>query len=63
MFQLGGATGHIGDPSGRSTDRVALDDETIQSNIGNIRKNLETVFQNHKKYLWDGDESKLQPVQ
>lgn len=62
FFQLGGATGHIGDPSGRSTDRVSLDRETIDNNISCIKKNLETVFENHKKYIWDGDKNKLQPI-
>lgn len=62
MYQLGGATGQIGDPSGRSTDRVALENQTLHDNISSIKKNLETVFENHKKYLWDGDENLLQPV-
>ncbi|XP_047995666.1 tyrosine--tRNA ligase, mitochondrial [Leguminivora glycinivorella] len=58
---LGGATGHIGDPSGRSTDRTALQSDVISQNISCIKKNLETVFENHQKYIWQ-DEGKLNPV-
>ncbi|KAI5651747.1 tRNA synthetases class I (W and y) domain-containing protein [Phthorimaea operculella] len=58
---LGGATGHIGDPSGRSTDRVALQKDVIQENISCIKKNLETVFENHQKYLWS-EKSQLKPL-
>jgi len=41
---LGGATGLIGDPSGKSTERQLLDKETIVNNIKGIRKNLEAVL-------------------
>ncbi|CAB3223975.1 unnamed protein product [Arctia plantaginis] len=59
---LGGATGYIGDPSGRSTDRIALQKEIIQENIACINKNLITVFENHQKYIWSEDPSKLKPL-
>ncbi|CAG5031836.1 unnamed protein product [Parnassius apollo] len=59
---LGGATGHIGDPSGRNTDRVALSNDVIQENIQCIKRNLETVFENHKKYIWPEKGDKLKPV-
>ncbi|XP_014367711.2 tyrosine--tRNA ligase, mitochondrial [Papilio machaon] len=59
---LGGATGHIGDPSGKSTDRIALSSNVIAENIACIKSNLETVFENHKKYIWSEDESKLKPL-
>lgn len=62
IIQLGGATGQIGDPSGRSTDRVALQKNVIHENISSIKKNLETVFENHKKYIWSDDGSKLKPI-
>lgn len=61
-LQLGGATGHIGDPSGRSTDRVALQKEILNENIIGIKKNLETVFKNHEKHIWEHDKSKLKPI-
>ncbi len=41
---LGGATGKIGDPSGKSGERPLLDDETIALNIQGIRKNFERVL-------------------
>lgn len=41
---MGGATGMIGDPSGKSSERQLLDDETIQHNLKGIKKNLERVL-------------------
>lgn len=41
---VGGATGMIGDPSGRSSERQLLDSETIQHNLKGIKRNLETVL-------------------
>lgn len=61
-LQIGGATGYIGDPSGRSSDRVALSSDVIANNVNSIRSNLEMVFENHKKYIWSQSEVKLKPV-
>lgn len=47
---IGGATGMIGDPTGKSAERNLLDNETLQRNISGIRKQLE-------KFL-DFDEAK-----
>lgn len=41
---VGGATGMIGDPSGKSKERNLLDEETIQKNLKGIRKNLEQIL-------------------
>jgi tyrosyl-tRNA synthetase len=41
---VGGATGMIGDPSGKSVERNLLDEATIQKNLQGIRKNLETIL-------------------
>ncbi len=41
---LGGATGRIGDPSGKSSERPLLDDNIIKTNIAAIRKNFEPVL-------------------
>lgn len=41
---IGGATGMIGDPSGKSSERALLDAETIQRNCIGIRKNLQTIL-------------------
>lgn len=41
---VGGATGMIGDPSGKAVERQLLDAETIENNLRGIRKNLETIL-------------------
>lgn len=38
---VGGATGMVGDPSGKSEERNLLDEETLQRNISGIRGQLE----------------------
>lgn len=38
---VGGATGMIGDPTGKSAERNLLDDATIEKNVVGIRKQLE----------------------
>ncbi|MGD0664354.1 MAG: tyrosine--tRNA ligase [Rhabdochlamydiaceae bacterium] len=43
---LGGATGRIGDPSGKSTERVLLDAETIEKNIVGIAKHFHRILHN-----------------
>ncbi|NCX95135.1 MAG: tyrosine--tRNA ligase [Chitinophagia bacterium] len=37
---LGGATGMVGDPSGKSAERNLLDEETLQKNIDGVEKQL-----------------------
>ena len=41
---LGGATGKIGDPGGKSVERPLLDLDVIQRNIEGIRRNFERLF-------------------
>lgn len=50
---IGGTTGRIGDPSGRTTERSEIEADTIDHNLECIRQQIETVFANHSKYLWD----------
>jgi len=38
---VGGATGMVGDPTGKSAERNLLDDETLQKNLNGIQKQLE----------------------
>ncbi len=38
---IGGATGMIGDPSGKSAERNLLDEETLQKNINGVKSQLE----------------------
>ena len=40
----GGATGMVGDPSGRSEERNLLDVETLQHNVQNIKRQLERIL-------------------
>lgn len=40
---IGGATGMIGDPGGRSEERNLLDEETLQQNMAGIRAQLERL--------------------
>ena len=41
---VGGATGMVGDPSGRSDERNLLDDETLAANLSGIRSQLEKLL-------------------
>lgn len=41
---LGGATGMIGDPSDRKTERQFLDEDTLKFNLTGIRKNFDQVL-------------------
>lgn len=41
---VGGATGMIGDPSGKSEERKLLTLETVQRNVEGIKKQLEAIF-------------------
>ncbi|WP_347173194.1 tyrosine--tRNA ligase [Polaribacter uvawellassae] len=38
---VGGATGMVGDPSGKSAERNLLDEKTLAKNIAGVRENLE----------------------
>ncbi len=41
---VGGATGMIGDPSGKSEERNLLDPDTLARNLAGIRRDLETLL-------------------
>lgn len=41
---LGGATGLIGDPSGKSTERNLLDSATLNHNVSSLRRFFETIL-------------------
>lgn len=51
LTQIGGATGAIGDPSGRSTERSALDTQQLEKNVSSIRSQLFQFFHNAVAYL------------
>ncbi|MBO2536057.1 tyrosine--tRNA ligase [Rummeliibacillus suwonensis] len=44
ILLVGGATGMIGDPSGRSTERNLLTAKQIDNNVAGIKKQLERIF-------------------
>jgi tyrosyl-tRNA synthetase len=41
LVLVGGATGMVGDPSGKSEERNLLDEDTLRTNLAGIRKQLE----------------------
>lgn len=41
---VGGATGMIGDPSGKSSERQLLDEESLAINLAGISRNLRTIL-------------------
>jgi len=49
---IGGATGRIGDPSGKSTERPIMSNEILDKNIEGIQSDLIKIFTNHDKYFW-----------
>ena len=57
---LGGATGLIGDPSHRTSERTELNNLVANENITNIGTNIRTIFENHDKYFWK-DKDVLKP--
>ncbi|MFP3918683.1 tyrosine--tRNA ligase [Lysinibacillus telephonicus] len=44
ILLVGGATGMIGDPSGRSTERNLLTAEQIDKNVAGLKKQMERIF-------------------
>ncbi|GAC95728.1 likely mitochondrial tyrosyl-tRNA synthetase [Pseudozyma hubeiensis SY62] len=48
---VGGATGSIGDPSGRSSERNALDASTLQRNVAAIGQQIRDFFSRAKDFL------------
>ena len=61
---IGGATGRIGDPSGKTKERTTIQDDVIEHNLSCIRKQIERVFENHEKHLWTpkSKKAKLHPI-
>ncbi|KAJ2832783.1 tyrosyl-tRNA synthetase [Coemansia furcata] len=64
---VGNATGMIGDPSGRSSERVALGQSTLAKNVAGIEAQLEEFFLRGTKYASQRmpslDLESLKPVQ
>ncbi|OAV90318.1 hypothetical protein PTTG_07346 [Puccinia triticina 1-1 BBBD Race 1] len=47
---LGGATGSVGDPSGRNSERVALSENVLKTNLQSIENQLKTLLSNCLKH-------------
>lgn len=52
---IGGATGRIGDPSGKSIERPFLDDEIISENVRSLKKFFQNIFQDQAVVLNNND--------
>lgn len=59
---VGGATGLIGDPSHRKSERVEIEKYLIEENVKSIRENIETIFNNHAHYIWKNKQKDLKPL-
>ena len=46
VLQIGGATGLVGDPSGRTKEREGLNQESLEKNKLGIKENLLRIFSN-----------------
>ncbi|XP_036331579.1 tyrosine--tRNA ligase, mitochondrial isoform X2 [Rhagoletis pomonella] len=57
-LHVGGATGLIGDPSGRKTERNQMGETEIETNLKAIKSQLARIFQNHQDCLWDDSKNK-----
>lgn len=47
---VGGATGKVGDPSGRKSARSSISDSSLLNNVDKISKQLTKFFENGRKY-------------
>lgn len=59
---VGGATGLIGDPSHRKSERVEIEKYLIEENTKCIANNIKTIFGNHEKHFWKGKQENLKPL-
>ena len=48
-LQVGGATGRVGDPSGRVQEREEVEEERLAANTSSIARCLENIFHNDQK--------------
>lgn len=49
--KIGGATGSIGDPSGRDTERSSLSPQELQHNVSRITEQVHDFFARANKHL------------
>ncbi|XP_007941349.1 tyrosine--tRNA ligase, mitochondrial [Orycteropus afer afer] len=51
---VGGATARLGDPSGRTKEREALDAKRVGANARALRQGLQSLAANHQQFFADG---------
>eukprot|EP00270_Netrium_digitus_P014678 TRINITY_DN5029_c0_g1_i5.p1 TRINITY_DN5029_c0_g1~~TRINITY_DN5029_c0_g1_i5.p1 ORF type:complete len:429 (-),score=77.16 TRINITY_DN5029_c0_g1_i5:22-1308(-) len=56
---LGGATGRVGDPSGKSIERPMMDEETIEKNVAGVKEVLETILNRAEEEDQGGNGARL----
>ncbi|KAH0540644.1 tyrosine--tRNA ligase, mitochondrial [Cotesia glomerata] len=59
---LGGATGLIGDPSHRASERDEINSKILAENVESIKKNIQTIFKNHEQYFCKDFRNPVKPV-
>lgn len=59
---VGGATGIVGDPSHRTSERIAMENALVQKNVEGIQQDIITIFNNHSKHFWKDNLHPLKPV-
>lgn len=59
---VGGATAIIGDPSGKTKERIPMSPMDIENNTIAITNQLNTIFANHEQYIWRHKNKTLKPV-
>lgn len=55
---IGGATGKIGDPSGRNSERNLLENDIIDHNLQSISGQIKRIFDNHREHFWERQNKK-----
>ena len=48
IIQIGGATGLVGDPSGRTKERDKMQIEALETNLKGLSENLSRIFSNYE---------------
>jgi tyrosyl-tRNA synthetase len=59
---IGGATGKIGDPSGRNSERKLLENDVIEHNLSLISAQISKIFENHEELFWKRLQNKQEPL-
>jgi tyrosyl-tRNA synthetase len=57
MYQIGGATGRVGDPSGRLVERQLADVTQVEDNVVNLTSSIQAFFR--RAYLYAGSRLSL----